>query len=101
MEKEKENKKYQLFSNATEFMVWQENNCEKCIKAVWYNEKTNTYPKYRCAVQRNIELASVTDGCGTQRDHEATKKTICPYRQTERNKSNNKQIDKNQLNLGL
>ena len=43
---EKENKKYQLFSNGTECMVWQESNCEKCIKAVFYNDKLLIPPNY-------------------------------------------------------
>ena len=63
----KETKKYTLFSNGTEFMVWQTDNCEKCVKAVWFNEKTNTFPAYRCTIQRDIELACVTDGCGIKK----------------------------------
>ena len=83
---EKENKTYQLFSNGTECMVWQENNCEKCVKAVFYNDKCGIFPKYRCAIQREIEFASVSDGCGSQRAYEATNKAVCPHLQTERKK---------------
>lgn len=85
---EKENKTHHLFSNGTECMVWQENNCEKCVKAVFYREKFHAFPKYRCAIQREIEFASVSDGCGSQRAYEATHKALCPYRQTERKKYN-------------
>ena len=88
----------QLFSNGTECMVWQENNCEKCVKAVFYNEKRGTFPSYRCAIQRSIEFASVSDGCGSQRAYEATHKAVCPYLQTER-KPKKQAEDKNQLNL--
>lgn len=94
----KETKKYTLFSNGTEFMVWQTENCEKCVKAVWYNEKTNTFPAYRCTIQRDIELACVTDGCGIKRVYDAVQKPICPYRQTER-KPKKKKEDKNQMKL--
>lgn len=93
-----ERKKYELFSNGTECMIWQCNNCERCIKAVFYNEKRGTFPKYRCTIQREIELASVTDGCGTQRAYEATQRSICPYLKTER-KPKKTAEDKNQLNL--
>ena len=65
-------------------MLWQARNCERCVKAVFFNEKKNIYPKYRCAVQAHIEEAAITDGCGNRRDYEATHATVCPYRKTER-----------------
>lgn len=46
---------YLLFSNGTDFMWWQDANCCRCRKAVWYNEKTQSFPKYKCALQRDIE----------------------------------------------
>ena len=76
--------RHTLFSNATEFMFWQERNCERCVKAVWYNPKRDSYPTYRCAVQRHIELAAVTDGKGSKRDYEAVSAPQCPYLQTKR-----------------
>lgn len=79
--------KYILFSNGTEFMEWQSRNCERCVKAVWYNEKKDFYPKYRCAVQRDIEKAAIADGCGTKRVYHATHSDICPYIRTERKPS--------------
>lgn len=57
-------KRKTLFSNGTDFMMWQSKNCDRCVKASRYNPKTDTYTKYRCAVQRNIEMSSVTDGMG-------------------------------------
>lgn len=92
-------KRYTLFSNGTECMGWQENNCEKCVKAVFYNDKRGTFPNYRCAIQREIEFASVSDGNGSQRAYEATHKAICPYRQTERKVY--RKIDKKQLKIEL
>lgn len=84
-EKVKE-KRYTLFSNGTEFMMWQSRNCERCVKAVWYNEKTNTFPQYRCAIQREIDLAAATDGCGSLRTYNAIRgeHDYCPHLQTER-----------------
>lgn len=76
--------RYPLFSNGTEFMIWQSRNCEQCVKAVFYNEKTDTYPKYRCAVQRHIEEAYVSDGCGNKRDYDVCRSVECPYKKTER-----------------
>lgn len=80
----KEDKSYMLFSNGTEFMMWQERNCEKCVKAVFYNPKTDTYPKYRCAIQKHIEEACIGDGRGSKRVYEACRSTICPQKRTER-----------------
>lgn len=70
--------KYPLFSNGREFMMWQERNCERCVKAVFYNEKKDIYPKYRCKIQEHIEFASVCDGTGNKRDYEATHSAVCP-----------------------
>ena len=93
-------KKYLLFSNGTEFMEWQSRNCEKCVKAVFYDEKKDYYPKYRCAVQKHIEEAAITDGRGNKRDYEATHSLDCPYKQTERKRKPRKvKKDKRQLEL--
>lgn len=78
-ELQKRNREYLLFSNGTEFMMWQEQNCNRCAKAVYYNDKKNYQPKYRCAVQKHIEDALITDGCGNKRDYNATHLDICPY----------------------
>lgn len=97
---EKENKTYQLFSNGTEYMLWVERNCDRCVKAVFPNEKTDKIPKYRCAVQRNIDMALFADGCGDKRTHDAVRYSVCPYLQTERKTYKRKEkIDENQLNL--
>lgn len=87
-------KKYPLFSNGTEFMLWQGRNCEQCVKAVFYNEKKDFYPKYRCAIQRDIEEACIGDGTGRQRVWEATHAGFCPYLKTERTARKRKSNDK-------
>ena len=89
--------RYPLFSNGTEFMWWQSRNCEQCVKAVWYNEKRDFYPKYRCMVQKHIEEAAASDGMGNKRDYKCTSKRDCPYKCTERKRRVKK--DNNQLEL--
>ena len=76
--------RYPLFSNNTEFILWQARNCEKCVKAVWFNEEKRFLPKYRCMVQKHIEEAAVTDGMGSKRDYDATHSYWCQYKSTER-----------------
>ena len=90
--------KYRLFSNGTEFMQWQERNCEKCIKATYINPNTWRWPNYRCAVQKHIEMAIISDGMGNKRDYDATR-SDCPYKQTERSRKMKK--DPNQLMLDM
>lgn len=76
--------RYVLFSNGTEFDIWQSRNCEQCVKGVFYNEKKDTYPKYRCAVQKHIEEAFIGDGRGDKRTYDACRSSECPYKKTER-----------------
>jgi ribosomal protein S27AE len=91
--------RYYLFANGTDFMEWQARNCEKCVKAVFYDEKKDRYPNYRCAVQKHIEEAAITDGCGNKRDYEATHSYDCPYKHADRKRKMKK--DPNQLMLEL
>ena len=92
--------RYQLFSNGTEFMLWQARNCEKCVKAVWFNEEKRFLPKYRCMVQKHIEEAAVTDGMGSKRDYDATHSYWCPYKSNERKRYPKKvKENKNQVEL--
>ena len=91
---------HRLFSNGTEYMSWIERNCDRCVKAVFPNEKTDKLPKYRCAVQRNVDMALFTDGCGDRHTYDAVKCSVCPYLKTERNTYKKKErIDENQLKL--
>lgn len=99
MEAKKSHKmSYPLFSNGTEFMMWTSRNCEKCVKAVFYDEKRDIYPKYRCAIQRHIEEACIGYGYGNKRDYEATHAYDCPYKRTERKQYKRKgKIDERDL----
>ena len=49
------------------------------MKASRYNEKTDTYTKYRCAIQRDIDIAYINDGMGSERVHDAVRLARCPY----------------------
>lgn len=86
-------KKYILFSNGTEFMMWESQNCKKCAKAVFYNEKKDRYPKHRCAIQKHIDEAAIGNGCGNKRDYEATHQPFCPHMVTERKRYARKKRD--------
>ena len=77
------------FSNGTEFMLFNEHNCDRCTKASHYNEKTDSYTKYRCAIQRELDTAYVSDGLASQRtasvtDNFTLHNIACPFLKTSR-----------------
>ena len=92
-------KQFVLFSNGTEAEMWMERNCERCIKGVFYNEKTDRYPKYRCAIQKHIEEAWVGDGRGDERTYNAVSHAVCPHIKTEWQKRKKTRKEKLTLNL--
>lgn len=67
------------FSNGTEFMVWQDENCLQCKKATWYNERLKRYPQYRCAVQKQLEGQSIGIEEVSQRTYDAAQERRCPF----------------------
>lgn len=67
------------FSNGTEFMVWQDENCLQCKKATWYNERLKRYPQYRCAVQKQLEGQSIGIDEVSQRTYDAAQQPRCPF----------------------
>lgn len=91
--------KYYPFSNGTEFMWWQGHNCDKCVKASRYNRQTDTYTKYRCAIQRDIEMASIGDGTTSKRVYDICQEADCRYRQTGRKQYSRKPKHDNHPNL--
>lgn len=68
------------FSNGTEHMRWDERNCERCIKGSRYNEKTESYSKTRCAIQRDIFTRMYSNEPISQRTIEVCQMLDCPYR---------------------
>lgn len=102
------------FSNGTDFMIWEEHNCNKCIKSsepriseedglIYYtNKREDGLPK--CSIQRNI----VTRMFNNEPINEQTvticndftmRGILCPYMKTERKKYIKK--DKQQTTLEL
>lgn len=74
--------KYPPFANGTEYMMWEERNCDQCVKASRYNEKTQDYTKIKCAVQRDIFNAEIGTPV-SQRTYDACQQLDCPYKKTE------------------
>jgi len=72
------------FSNGTEYMFWDSENCERCIKGSHLKKDENEYTKIRCAVQRDIFTRMGSNEPISQRTIDATSQAICPYRITER-----------------
>jgi len=89
-----------LFSNGTEFTSWQHRNCDNCVKQSRYNEKNDTYSRFRCTIDRDISMQQVGLQEVNVKSWEATQLKDCPYIQTERKIGKKRKI-KNQLQLEL
>ena len=98
------------FSNGTEFMLWNEHNCDKCVKASNYNEKLCRYTNAdkdnmpKCSIQRDILLRMANDELIKQKtidicENFTWKGVLCPYLQMERKKYTKKV--NNQLSIEL
>lgn len=53
--------KISIFSNAFEFILWRENNCDECAMDCPVDDNGN-YGDTLCKVEEAISLASVNDG---------------------------------------
>lgn len=68
------------FKSPIELACWQEKNCQLCKKSVWYNERLHKMPKYKCAVQSQVEqqqegkLSEINE-----RTYLAVKNPVCPF----------------------
>ena len=105
------------FSKGTEFMMFEDACCNKCIKAsqprdggdglVYYtNERDDGLPK--CSIQRDNVIRMFTNKPINERTiqicHDFIMKgTLCPYRKTYRKTTSKKRAktDKNQLRFEL
>lgn len=102
------------FSNGTEFMIWKEHNCNKCIKSsepriseedgltYYTNQREDGLPK--CSIQRNIVTRSYNNEPINERtvticNDFTLHGKLCPYMKTERKKYIKK--DKQQTELEL
>lgn len=90
-----------LFSNGTDFMVWVDRNCQNCVKHSRYNEKKDTYSRFVCSIDADIQMqaASIVEDANLKSVN-ATKMDICQYLKTERKVKIHRPI-KNQLTIFL
>lgn len=89
------------FSNGSEFMDWMALNCDNCVKASRYNEKTDTYTKFRCKINEEIIAQYCNSGPISQRTYDTCQEWDgCPYKQTKWKKEK-KTIDKNCYTINL
>lgn len=86
-----------LFSNGTEFMMWNEQNCDRCIKAPKPHDGGRSYSKSRCAIYDEITRQCIGYGNEpvSQRAIDATR-DMCPYIKTEWPKRNREKKDLSQ-----
>lgn len=72
------------FSNGTEYDIWNERNCERCVKASRYKGESiagDKYTKCRCAIQRDIFTRMYSNEPISQRTIDVCKMRDCPNRQ--------------------
>lgn len=69
----------QCFKTPNHLCAWQSNNCDRCKKAVFYNQRLNRMPAYRCAVQRQIEDQQLGEMEINQRTFDAVQSTTCQF----------------------
>lgn len=69
-----------IFANDIKMSYWQQDNCMKCAKAVWYNTQLGRCPKYKCALQRDMEAQAAGDMEINERSFNACHNAkICPF----------------------
>lgn len=66
------------FGSDNELMIWQEKNCLRCKKAVWYNQRLHRMPQYRCAIQKQVEAQVAGEIEINDRTYKATRTKTCP-----------------------
>lgn len=52
--------RFSVFPNGTSFMLWNERNCDVCVKR--FDETKHTKGRSECDIENAIALASATDG---------------------------------------
>lgn len=86
------------FANGTEFMTFLAENCEKCVKYSHFNEKTQEYTKYICAIQRDIDQQMWSGSAISERtlkvcDGFIFNGKVCEFRKTERKRQKKTEIN--------
>jgi len=72
------------FSNGTEYMRWEELNCDHCWKSSRLKDNEKEYTKVKCAVQRDIFTRMMSNQPISQRTIDICSHADCPYRQEQR-----------------
>ena len=76
------------FSNGTEFMMWEERNCDRCWKSSHIKRGSDPdnpdWTPYRCAIQREIDFRRFSAEPISQRAYDICQKADCPNRQEHR-----------------
>lgn len=75
------------FRSDKELMIWQENNCLQCTKAVWYNQRLKKMPQYHCAIQKQIEAQAIGEMEINERTYDATRTNVCPMLKRQKNEA--------------
>lgn len=69
-----------IFANDIKMSYWQQDNCMRCAKAVWYNIQLGRCPKYKCALQRDMEAQAAGDMEINERSFNACHNAkTCPF----------------------
>ena len=69
-----------IFANDINMSYWQQDNCMRCAKAVWYNTQLGRCPKYKCALQRDMEAQATGDMEINERSFNACHNAkTCPF----------------------
>lgn len=50
------------FSSGSSCVGWIERNCDQCVKGQHYNERTKSWSKVRCSIQRDILIQFLGNG---------------------------------------
>ena len=79
------------FSNGTEFMMWEEHNCDRCWKSSRLRKAGDTkyedeYTKVRCAIQRDIFIRMCSNEPIAERTIDICRSGVCPFREEKRKK---------------
>lgn len=69
----------QCFKTPNHLCTWQSTNCERCKKAVFFNQRLNRMPEYRCAIQKQIEGQQLGEMEINQRTFDAVQSTTCQF----------------------
>ena len=77
------------FSNGTEYMMFEDRNCNRCWKSSHLRKEGDTryedeYTVIRCAIQRDIFTRMGSNEPISQRTIDICRSGVCPFRQDKR-----------------